>query len=41
MDGSELATINTLNSVPIDGSRHYSTSLIVSLLLLHSVQTYY
>ncbi|XP_025425411.1 S-adenosylmethionine mitochondrial carrier protein-like isoform X2 [Sipha flava] len=28
MDGSELDKINAFNSIPINGSRHYSTSLI-------------
>lgn len=38
MNGNELDTTNTLIPISTIGHRHYSTSLIVSLFVLHYVQ---
>jgi len=37
MNENKLDTNNKLNSILINGPRHYSTSLIVSLFLMHYI----
>lgn len=40
MNGNELDRTNTLIPISTNGHRHYSTSLIVSLFVLHYMPKY-